>query len=83
MDTTSWEGWKKSLASAVDFSEGLGASDDQISNFAVKLGSYLSTNVSPDIAENKSLKELWKVASPEEQKVIANCMVKLVKSDKQ
>ena len=79
MDASSWESWKKSLASAVEYSEGLGVSDEQISNFAVKLGSYLSTNISPDIAENKSLKELWKVASPEEQKAIANCMVKLVK----
>lgn len=79
---SSWEDWKKSLASAVEFSEDVGVSDNQISNFALKLGNYLSGNVEPDIPENKSLKELWDVANPDEKKVIASCMVKLVKNDK-
>ena len=82
MDASSWESWKNSLASAVEFGEGLGASDSQISNFAVKLGSYLSNHVSPDIPENKSLKEIWEVASPDEQRAIASCMIKLVKDKK-
>lgn len=81
MDLSSWKGWKHSLGVAVEFAEELGISQDTISNFAAQFGNYLTNNVPADLAENRAIKELWEVASPEEQKIIANCMVKLAKKN--
>lgn len=81
MDLSSWKGWKHSLGVAVEFAEELGISPDTISSFAAQFGNYLSNNVSADLAENRAIKELWEVASPDEQKAIASCMVKLAKKN--
>ncbi len=79
MDMSSWGAWKHSLGVAVEFAEELGVSLDTITNYATQFGSYLAHNVPTGFSESKVLKELWEVASPEEQKAIACCMVKLSK----
>ncbi len=81
LDLSSWKGWKHSLGIAVEFAEELGISQETITNFATQFGNYLNNNVPAEVSENKAIKELWDVASPEEQKSIASCMVKLAKKN--
>ena len=81
MDLSSWKGWKHSLGVAVEFAEELGIAQDTINQFAAQFGDYLNSNVPAEVAENRAIKELWEVASPEEQKSIACCMVKLAKKN--
>jgi len=82
LDTSSWENYKRSLGQAMEFANEMGFSDQQIGQFAQQFGSYLSINITPDIPENRALKELWEAASPEEQKTIAGLMMKLAKNSK-
>jgi len=82
LDTSSWENYKRSLGEAMEFANEMGFSDNQISQFAQQFGNYLAQNISPDIPENRALKDLWAVASPEEQKTIAGLMMKLAKNSK-
>lgn len=80
LDTSSWEGYKRSLGEAMELANDMGISENQISQFAQQFGGYLAKNISPDIPENRALKDLWEIASPEEQKTIAGLMIKLAKN---
>lgn len=82
LDTSSWESYKRSLGSAMEAASDLGLSDDAITQFAQKFGSYLAKNVAPDIPENRAMKDLWEVATPAEQKTVAGLMMKLAKNTK-
>ena len=63
LDTSSWENYKRSLGEAMEFANDMGITDNQISEFAQQFGSYLAQNITPDIPENRALKELWEIAS--------------------
>ncbi|ATW26330.1 DUF3243 domain-containing protein [Candidatus Formimonas warabiya] len=80
LDTSSWESYKRSLGEAMEVANDMGISEDQISQFAQQFGSFLANNISPDIPENRALKDLWQAASPEEQKTIAGLMIKLARN---
>lgn len=75
---TDWDSWKKTLGQAVEFAEGLGISRQKISSLAQQAGDLLAESVPPANPEQKVIKELWDVAEPEERKVLANLMTKLV-----
>jgi len=81
MDLSSWKSWKHSLGLAVEFAEELGVSQQTINGFAAQFGTYLTNTIPAEMPENKAVKELWEIASPEEQKSIAACMVKLAKKN--
>ncbi len=82
LDTSSWESYKRSLGEAMEFANEMGISDSQLSQFAQQFGNYLTQNITPDIPENRALKDLWEIASPEEQRTIAGLMMKLAKNSK-
>ncbi|MCS1351242.1 DUF3243 domain-containing protein [Mechercharimyces sp. CAU 1602] len=71
--------WKSFLNDRLDQAESLGVDNETISNMAYQLGDYLAKGVDPKNHQERVLKELWDVASEEEQHTIANLMVKLVK----
>lgn len=81
LDTSSWEQYKHSLGEAMEFANDMGISENEISRLAQTFGSYLANNINnPDIPENKALKELWEVATPEEQETLTGLMIKLAKN---
>ena len=73
-----WDTWKKTLGQAVEFAEELGISKQKISSLAQQAGDLLAQSVPPANPEQKAIKELWDVAGPEERKVLANLMTRLV-----
>lgn len=75
-----FETWKEFLANRLDEAEQQGMSDKTISNVAHEVGDYLSKNVDVQNSEVSVIKELWNVSSEEEQQVLANAMIKLVKN---
>lgn len=75
-----FETWKEFLANRLDEAEQQGMSQGTISNVAQEVGDYLSKNVDVQNSEVAVIKELWNVASEEEQQILANTMIKLVKN---
>lgn len=74
----SFEEWKEYLASRVHQAQRLGMSNEKIADVAYELGDYLADKVDPKNGEERLLKELWDISSPEEQHMMANLMIKLV-----
>jgi len=73
-----FDSWKDFLANRLDQAKDSGMSHETITNIAHEVGGYLAKRVDPANDEQAVLKELWDVASEEEQQAIASLMVKLV-----
>lgn len=73
-----FEDWKDFLGDRLQNAKSQGMDQNVISDMAHQLGDYLASEVEPKNAQEKVLRDLWNVASEEEQQAIANVMVKLV-----
>jgi hypothetical protein len=73
-----FEQWKTFLGKKVDLAKKTGMNEETIANIAYQMGEYLADEIDPKNREERLLKELWEVGSDEEQKILANLMVKLV-----
>lgn len=73
-----FESWKEFLSNRLEQAKQEGMTQDTISNMAYEIGDYLANSVDAKNDEQAMLRELWNVASREEQESIANAMVKLV-----
>lgn len=76
-----FEQWKDFLAERLQAGQQSGMNRETVTNMAYQIGEYLAENVDPKNNEQRLLKELWDVSTEEEQKVLANIMVKLVKGE--
>lgn len=70
--------WKGFLANRLQQAEGLGMDRESISDLAYQLGDYLAQDINPQNEQERLLKDLWDVADEQEQRTMANLMVKLV-----
>jgi hypothetical protein len=77
-----FEQWKDFLSSRVNQAESLGMDRETINDLAYRLGDYLAKDIDPQNPQERLLKDLWEVASEEEQRTMAGLMVKLVDSDR-
>jgi len=76
-----WDSWKDFLGDRLHQAEGDGMNDQAVSNLAYEVGDYLANQVDAKNDQEAMLRDLWSVASQEEQHAIANMMVKLVQNN--
>ncbi|MFC7441541.1 DUF3243 domain-containing protein [Laceyella putida] len=74
--------WKEFLSNRVHQAEKLGMDRETITDLAYQIGDYLAKDVDPQNVQERLLADLWSVANEEEQRTMANLMVKLVDSNK-
>ena len=70
--------WTQFLGQQVEEAKDDGMSKKLIDQAALHIGEYLAKNVEPQNEEERVLADLWHVASEDEKKAIASCIVKLV-----
>jgi hypothetical protein len=73
-----WNTWRNTLKQGIQQAKKMGVSDATIQSLATKMGDFLVEKVCPATKEEELLKELWNVGTPEERKVLATLMFKLV-----
>jgi len=73
-----WDVWRKTLKEGIAEARKFGVSDETIKTMAVKMGDFLASKVCPQTKEEELLKQMWDVATPEERKVVATLMFKMV-----
>lgn len=76
--TDSFDNWKNTLAEGIGMAKAAGASDQEITKVATKMGSYLANNVDPSSREQRLLKELWDSGDSQDQQHLAKMVSKLV-----
>jgi len=74
--TKDWDTWRDTLREGIATARGLGISDADIKDIAVRLGDFLAEKVCPASKEEELLRELWSVATPEERRTLANLVFK-------
>ncbi len=70
--------WKDFLGNKVDQAHNVGMSNDNITNAAVKLGSFLADKVDPENPQERLLKQLWENGSKQDQESLARMMINMV-----
>jgi len=73
-----WKTWRETLKEGIQQARKLGVSDAVIQSMAAKVGDFLSQKVCPATKEEELLKQLWDVGTPDERKVLATLIFKLV-----
>ena len=73
-----WKTWRESLHEAIKEGRKYGLTDEEMKAWAAEVGGYLAKNVCAGTPEEALLKELWDVATPDERKVLASLIFKLV-----
>lgn len=78
-----WDDWKKTLGQAVELGNTVGMSDDTIVAVGSKIGDFLDSVIDPENREQRVIKELWDVATEEEQKALTSILIKMVKTERE
>ncbi|MDP4083102.1 MAG: DUF3243 domain-containing protein [Bacillota bacterium] len=76
-----WKDWEDFLADRLHHAQNQGMNEGVVSDLAYQVGDYLSKNVDPKNEQQRTLSDLWSVASKDEQQAIANVMVKLIQNN--
>lgn len=79
---TSWQSWKSVFAPLLQGADMVGLSEEMLTAFADRVGDFLASYVDPKSPEQRMLKELWDVASSEEQRVLAKLIIRAIKEVK-
>ncbi len=75
--------WKEFLGDKVDQAHKVGMSNENITNAAVKLGSFLAEKVDPANPQERLLKQLWDKGSKQDQESLARMMINMVQDSAQ
>ena len=73
-----WTTWRETLHEGIQAARKLGVSDEKIQALATKVGDFLAEKVCPATKEEELLKELWDIGTPDERKVLATLIFKMV-----
>ncbi|KXS44937.1 MULTISPECIES: DUF3243 family protein [unclassified Candidatus Frackibacter] len=79
----SFKSFRNFLAKQVGMAEKMGVSDNSLSKATNRLADFLADNVEPRNKEEKILKELWAVASEEEQSTLAKLILRMIEDTEQ
>lgn len=78
-----FEEWKQFLHTRVSQAKTLGMDQESLSDAAYQLGDYLAKDMDPKNVQERLLKDMWDVASEDEQRTVATLMVKMVDNGRQ
>jgi hypothetical protein len=76
--TKDWTTWMETLRDGVTTAKGIGISDEDIKDMAVRLGDFLAEKVCPATKEEELIKEVWTTATPEERRVLAGIFFRML-----
>ncbi len=73
-----WDQWKAKFKDAIKEGRRFGLSDDTIKTVSIKIGDYLATTLCPNSKEEALMRDLWTAATPDERKVLAGVVFKMI-----
>jgi hypothetical protein len=70
--------WRDDVKERIAVAHKFGVPDETVRAIAAKVGVFLAEKACPTTEEEKLLKEMWKVATPDEKKTITTLILKMV-----
>jgi hypothetical protein len=75
-----WDQWKNTVGEAIRVARKIGTPDKLIELASVKVGDFLATRLCAESKEEALIKDLWRVASPYERKVLGKLLFKIMEN---
>jgi hypothetical protein len=73
-----WPTWRDNVKERIAMAHKFGVPDETVRAIATRVGYLLAKKASPTTQEEKLLKEMWNVATPDERKTITTLILKMV-----
>jgi Protein of unknown function (DUF3243) len=73
--------WKETLHKVIHVSEAVGMKEETVVDIAKRIGDFLANKVDPENPQQRLIKQLWEVGSPEERHAMAHMIVKMVEQE--
>lgn len=73
-----WSQWRSVFKDAIHRARNFGMSNEMIQDLSVEVGEFLATRIYPATKQEELLKEMWDVATPNEQRTLATLIFKIV-----
>ncbi len=73
-----WDAWRSTIRDAISQARNLGLSEEAIQLTGQALADFLAEKVCPATPEEKILKEMWNVATPQERKDLARILFRMI-----
>ncbi len=73
-----WPTWRDNVKERIAVAHKFGVPDETVRAIATRVGDLLAKKASPTTQEEKLLKEMWNVATPDERKTITTLILKMV-----
>jgi hypothetical protein len=72
-----WPTWRDNVKERIAVARKFDVPDETVRAIATQVGDLLANKASPTTREEKLLKEMWNVATPDERKTIAALILKM------
>ncbi len=72
-----WATWRANIRKRISVAHRFGVPDETLKGIAVKVGDFLARKSRSATEEERLLKEMWSVATPDERRTIATLMLKM------
>lgn len=79
--SVSWEKWTEILCAAINASEFIGLSEEQIKGLAYRFGGFFADHVDSANPEQRLLQKLWLDATKEERQALVSMLIKVLNRD--
>jgi hypothetical protein len=73
-----WPTWRDNVKERIALANKFGVPYDTVATVASKVGDLLAKEACPTTQEEKLLKEMWNVATPDERKTITRLILRMV-----
>jgi hypothetical protein len=73
-----WYQWKKTVGQAIRTARKIGMPDKLIEIASVKVGDFLTERLCVQSKEEALIKDLWRVATPQERKTLGKLLFKIM-----
>ena len=77
-----WDQWKKTVGEAIKTARKIGMPDKLIEIASVKVGNFLTERLCAESKEEALIKDLWRVATPQERKTLGKLLFKIMDNSK-
>lgn len=74
-----WPTWRDNVKERVGLAHRFGVPYETVATVASKVGDLLAKKTSPTTQEERLLKEMWTVATPDERKTITALILRMVR----
>ncbi len=76
-----WDTWLETLQQGMELARGIGLSEDELKDISQGLLDYITDEFCPATDEEKVLREMWGVATPEERRTLVDIFFKLMEKE--